>query len=287
MDELGIEKAHVGGWSYGGGPAILLGDQDRERIASVSLIAAMGIQKGEGSGSYMVEHWKYSLLYALTTWVPEAIPHFGLLGRRSMRESFARDFVDCDQRPLQSALNVMEVPVFIIHGKHDPFVPAWVAQQHHRLQPRSRLVILDGSHFFPFGIGAKENVEIFVQEQNAFLAAVDRGTVADLYGVRNETDRKDLRALWKDGPLIRGYKPWWIVAMAGMVLGFFVPRSAGLLAGLAGGLLVVDFMTGIGGVVLGAVIRRGENRTRFHKACKVVAFGILGAIPAALLMPVL
>ncbi len=83
MDKLGIQKAHVGGWSYGGGPAILLGEMNRDRIASVSLIAAMGIQKSEGSGSHMVEHWKYSLLYVVSTWIPEAIPHFGLLGSRS------------------------------------------------------------------------------------------------------------------------------------------------------------------------------------------------------------
>ena len=61
MDQLRIETAHVAGWSYGGGPAILLGSLHPDRIRSVTLIAAIGMQEGEGSGSYLVEHLKYRI----------------------------------------------------------------------------------------------------------------------------------------------------------------------------------------------------------------------------------
>ena len=287
MDSLAIKRAHVAGWSYGGGPAILLGDLHRDRILSVSLIAAIGIQEGEGSGSYLVEHWKYSLLYVLANWLPEAIPHFGLLGSRSFRRAFARDFMDCDQRGLKSGLATLEVPLFIIHGKHDPLIPAWVAQEHHRLQPRSRLVMLDASHFFAFGFRSTEDLEIAVEEQNGFLAAVDGRTVSGLYGVRNETDQENLRALWEGGPSIRGYKPWWIVVSAGMVLGLIVPRSGGFLAGLAGALLIIDFLTGLTGILVGSIINRGESRSRFHKGVSAVLCGLVGFIPGAFLLPLL
>ncbi len=195
--------------------------------------------------------------------------------------------MDCDQRGLESSLTKLEVPLFIIHGKHDPLIPSWVAQEHHRLQPRSRLVILDGSHFFPFGFGTRENFAIAYQEMSRFLAAADRGAASRLYGQRNETGRKNLRAVWNGGPSLRGYKPWWLVGLAGMALGFFTPRSGGVLAGLAGALLFIDFLTGLGGVILGGLIKRGDSRTRFHKAAAVVLFGILGTIPGALLLPVL
>jgi pimeloyl-ACP methyl ester carboxylesterase len=284
MDRLGIKRAHVAGWSYGGGPAILLGGRDGERILSVSLIAALGIQRGEGSGSYMVEHWKYSLLYLLTNWVPEVIPHFGLLGPRSARNAFVRDFMDCDQRTIESSLTTMRTPLLIIHGKKDPFVAAWVAQEHHRLRPESRLVLLDESHFFPFKLGDPD-FELASDELITFLAAADRGEASELYGERNETSREDMRALWYGGLPIRGYKPWWIVVMAGMALGFFIPRTSGLVAGLAGGLLVIDLMTGVGGIILGAIIKRGDSRSRFHKAAVVCVCGLVGLIPAVALLP--
>lgn len=278
MDQLEIERAHVAGWSYGGGPAILLGEMDRERILSVSLVAAMGIQKGEGSGNYTVEHWKYSIMHVIVNWLPEVIPHFGALGERSARYSFTRDFQDCDQRTIEARLTTMTTPLLIIHGKNDPLIGAWVAQEHHRLKPKSRLVLLENSHFFPLK-PADPDFAIARDELNGFLAAADTGdTVSKLYGERNETSRADMRALWDGGLPIRGYKPWFLVVLGGMALGFFIPRTGGLLAGFVGGLLVIDALTGIGGVALGAIIMRGESRTRFHKAAGVILAGVIGLI---------
>lgn len=284
MDQLGIKRAHVAGWSYGGGPAILLGEMDEGRILSVSLISALGIQKGEGSGSYMVEHWKYSLLHYLANWVPEAIPHFGTLGSRAARYSFSRDFEDCDQRTMEARLTTMTTPLLIIHGKNDPLIGAWVAQEHHRLKPKSRLVLLEDSHFFLFKPDDPE-FKIARDELNGFLAAADNGVASRLYGERNETTRKDMRALWDRGLALRGYKPWYLIVMGGLTLGFFIPRTGGLLCGLAGGLLIIDAVTGVGGVVLGAIIKRGESRSRYHKAAAVIVTGVVGTLGAMVLLP--
>ena len=212
MSALKIKQAHIAGWSYGGGAAIQLGEATRKHILSIALIASIGIQEGEGSGSYMVEHWKYAVLHFVARWLPEAIPHFGLLGTRASRRTFARDFMDCDQRELESRLQTMHTPLLIIHGKSDPLVPAWVAQEHHRINSKSRLVILKGSHFFPFGFGKSKSFKIATQEHAAFLAAAEQGRAAKSYGVRNETKRRNMRALWNGGPSLRGYKPWGLVS---------------------------------------------------------------------------
>ena len=51
-------------------------------------------------------------------------------------------------------------------------------------------------------------------------------------------------------------------------------------------MLLVDFVTVIAGVILGSLIKRGEDRTRFHKAATILVFGILGTILGAILLPV-
>jgi pimeloyl-ACP methyl ester carboxylesterase len=281
MDQLGIGTAHVAGCSYGGGPALVLGEEQPGRIRSVTMIGAIGVQKGEGSGNYVIEHAKYAVTMVAAVGLPEIIPHFGLLGPRAGRYAFARDFWDGDQRRMSWRLQKLDAPVLIIHGKRDFLVPAWVAQEHHALQPQSRLVVLDASHIFPLGVGHAENLPIVGKEMRGFMTAADTGKAARLAGVRNETSRGDLRAMWDDGPPLRGYKPWWLVVLAGMVFGLFVPRTGGVLAGLGGGWLVFDFTTAVLGVVLGAIMRRGES-TRPRKALMVVCYAVGAGIPALL-----
>ena len=82
MEALNIGTAHLGGWSYGGAPVVQLANAQPGRIRSVSLIASIGDQKGEGSGSYHIEHAKYAGLMVLAMGLPEFVPHFGLLGPR-------------------------------------------------------------------------------------------------------------------------------------------------------------------------------------------------------------
>jgi hypothetical protein len=106
-----------------------------------------------------------------------------------------------------------------------------------------------------------------------------------LYGERNETSRKDMRALWDGGLVIRGYKPWFLIVMGGMALRFFIPRTGGLLCGLAGGLLIIDAVTGVGGVLLGSIIKRGESRSRYHKAAAVIMTGVVGTLGTMVLLP--
>ena len=103
-------------------------------------------------------------------------------------------------------------------------------------------------------------------------------------GLRNETGRSDFRAVWDEGAALRGYRPWWMVFLVGAVVGFFIPRTGALLAGVVGGLLIVDFFTIVTGVVLGAICRRAENRSRLRRAAMVFGFAVLGSIPGGLLL---
>ena len=67
-----------------------LGELHPERIRSLTMLSAIGIQEGEGSGSYAVEHAKYGAGYAAALVLPEIVPHFGFLGPRSLRRDGPR-----------------------------------------------------------------------------------------------------------------------------------------------------------------------------------------------------
>jgi len=154
MDVRGIERAHLVGWSQGGGSCIWMAELAPERVASLVLISSVGAQETEGSGDYFFEHAKYKIGKVLLVWLPEVIPHFGLLGPRSFRVAWMANFDDSDQRPLAGVMRGLETPTLILHGRHDFLVPDWAAEEHHRLIGPSALVMLDAGHALvgpPFG----------------------------------------------------------------------------------------------------------------------------------------
>lgn len=150
MDQLGIGRAHVLGWSNGGGTAIHMADMAPDRIASLTLLASVGAQENEGSGNYHFEHFKYGVAYAAVFAGFELVPHFGLLGSREMRHAFVRNFWDSDQRPLRGIMQQLQTPTLILHGRDDVLIAARVAESHHQLMQQSQLVMLDANHFIPF-----------------------------------------------------------------------------------------------------------------------------------------
>lgn len=149
MDSLGVNLAHVVGWSNGGAVALNLAGIERARLASLTLLAATGAQETEGSGSYFFEHVKYAVGYAGLIVLPEFIPHFGLLGERGMRHAFIRNFWDTDQRPLRRVMEGLTVPTLILHGRRDFLVSPWAAERHHEIIRHSSLVMTPHSHFMP------------------------------------------------------------------------------------------------------------------------------------------
>lgn len=173
LDALSIERAHVVGFSWGGGVAITLADRAPERVASLGLILALGVQELELLGHADLNHLVHRLQQLLVRALDLAIPHFGLLdGDRGGRD-FARSFVDADQRPLRRALARFEGPLLIVHGRDDFLVPPAAAREHHRIVPQSRLVWIDGGHLVL--ARAPETVASTLVD---WLAAADAGRLA-------------------------------------------------------------------------------------------------------------
>ncbi|MFY9608809.1 MAG: alpha/beta fold hydrolase [Blastocatellia bacterium] len=161
MDALGIERAHLLGFSMGGGVVLNIADIAPQRVLSITMLSAIGVQEAELLGDYHLNHALHGAqLVAIWLW-EEGVPHFGLFGHSMLDRSYARNFYDSDQRPLRGILSRFEQPMLIIHGKRDLLVPFEAALEHHRIVPQSEAEFLDENHFMVFGKGAMLARKIF------------------------------------------------------------------------------------------------------------------------------
>lgn len=257
MDELGIDSAHLVGWSLSGGVIIRMWDQQPDRVKSLAMLGAIGVQEHEGSGSYFFEHVKYGIGYGLAVVLPEALPHFGLLGSRSIRHAFIRDFWDLDQRPLREIMELIDVPTIVIQGRHDPLVPDDAAIAHHELIMPSRLVMLDASHFFPLGssMSAPGALELSADILAGFALRHDQGGEVVRRGIADyapiEEGEQDASI---GGFTIKGDTAWWML-IGIIILATFISED---LTVVAVGLLIVtgeiDYGVGLVGCFLGIVL---------------------------------
>lgn len=234
LDELGVESAHFVGFSMGSGVALRVYEQAPQRVESLVFYGGVGIIEGEGSGDHAFERLKNSLGYVLLVVAPEAVPHFGLLGPRAWRHAFLRNFLDSDFRPLRGILERLDRPLLILHGRDDPLVRAWVAQEHHRIVRHSELVLFDDSHFMVFSESGSAQLaaEIipFVERHGDPAAAPQRRTLD------HTADRPERpTVLPVDLDLSRDMNPW--AVMGTIILGTFILEDP---TSVAVGLLIRD-----------------------------------------------
>jgi pimeloyl-ACP methyl ester carboxylesterase/membrane protein DedA with SNARE-associated domain len=146
MDAEGVERVHVVGFSWGGGVAIELSSRAPQRVTSLVLVSAIGVQELELLGRYELNHLVHAFQHAIVVALDWAVPHFGSLSKSALGLGYTRSFLDSDQRPMRPALKAWSGPMLILHGHDDLLVPAAAAREHHRIVPQSRIVWIDGGH---------------------------------------------------------------------------------------------------------------------------------------------
>ena len=150
FDESGIERAHVVGFSLGGAVGLELAALAPERVASLTMLSATGVQELELFGDYHLNHALHGFQLAGLWALYELVPHFGAFDGGMLSVAYARNFYDTDQRPLRAILEELDVPTLVLHGADDVLVPYAAAREHARIVPQSRLVTLEGNHFLVF-----------------------------------------------------------------------------------------------------------------------------------------
>jgi pimeloyl-ACP methyl ester carboxylesterase/membrane protein DedA with SNARE-associated domain len=150
LDSLHVSRAHIVGFSMGGGVALELERQAPDRVRSLTLLSAIGVQELELLGDYHLNHAIHGLQLAGLWLLREGVPHFGWLDDAMLGVEYARNFFDSDQRPLRGILERYPGPMLILHGEDDILVPVEAAREHARLVPQSDLILLHGDHFMTF-----------------------------------------------------------------------------------------------------------------------------------------
>ncbi|MEL7834577.1 alpha/beta fold hydrolase [Fodinibius sp. Rm-B-1B1-1] len=146
LDQLNVSNAHIFGFGLGGASAIYLAHNHSEKISSLGLMGAIGVQELELLGSYRLNHAVHGLQLTAVWLLHNAIPHFGLFDAFDWDVSYAKRQYESDQRPIRSHLKEYEKPMLILHGKEDPLVPLAAAQEHHRIVPQSQITLFDADH---------------------------------------------------------------------------------------------------------------------------------------------
>jgi pimeloyl-ACP methyl ester carboxylesterase len=275
LDALGIPRVHVLGYSMGGGAAVTLTDIAPERVTSLTLLSAIGVQEMELTGDYYVNHAVHGLQLAALWTLREAIPHMGAFDHMMLDGPYARNFFDSDQRPLREMLRRVNGPTSIIHGVDDDMVPIEAALEHHRLIPQSELHVTQSGHFLLFAETA--DVADLVTDFVVRAEHGDTPTRADAPAerVRAASVSNDPARL----PLARGIAAW---VFGGLLAGgsiVFQPVAAA-----AGGALVargrVGFALAAAACLIGTSIAtllrffRGCGRGHSHVARRLVANGV-------------
>jgi pimeloyl-ACP methyl ester carboxylesterase len=121
-----------------------------ERVCSLEMISALGVQEEELLGGYWRNHVLHAVQLAILLGLRYGAPHFGVLDGEGLNVEYARNFYDSDQRPLRGVLARYRGPMLILHGEHDRNVPIAAAREHHRLAPQSKLMVFDSNHFMIF-----------------------------------------------------------------------------------------------------------------------------------------
>jgi fermentation-respiration switch protein FrsA (DUF1100 family) len=217
LDALGIDRVHVVGFSMGGGVALSLIDRAPDRIASLTMLSAIGVQELELLGSYRWNHAVHGAQLAAIRFLTELTPHMGALDSAMLNVAYARNFYDSDQRPLRAILQRFDGPTLILHGTRDALVPYEAAREHHRLLAQSELVAFDDGHFRTFTHGAELAATIAAFVSRAEAGEATTRATADGRRVADANRPFDPSSLPAPGGLATAVR-WSLMGTAGLSL---------------------------------------------------------------------
>jgi len=225
LDQLQVPRAHLLGYNIGGGTALEAYQLAPQRIASLSLVSAIGVQEYELLGNHKLNHALYAAQLGAIWFLHNAVPQFGLLDGSDINLAYAHSFFDTDQRPLRDILKSLQIPTLILHSRDDKLVIPETAEEHYRIVPQSRLI------WFPEDFELLESdPSQTAQPIRDFIQSVENGSAI----TRNQASPERIAAA--DTPFISQRKPLSGLGLliVGLILGTTIHISEDLIAISAG-----------------------------------------------------
>jgi len=239
---LGVEQVHVLGYSQGSAVALEFVDRVPDQVASVSLVAGVGLQEHELLGNYDWNQPLYTAYYSFLWSLRWLTPHFGLFDQLAFSTTTALNFAHTDLRRNRAILERLQHPVLIVHSIEDRLVPYATAKAHAQMLPQASFIVLPGGH-----LGLFKHTEAYATAVSLFTKAVEQG------GLKLDFNNRDAALSMKVPPtqsLIQD-------ALIATLLSVFVFVSEDL-ACIAGGILAaagtVSLLAAIAGCFFGIFI---------------------------------
>jgi pimeloyl-ACP methyl ester carboxylesterase len=184
IDQLGIARAHLVLHDFGGPWGLIWAATHPDRVASVTLIN-IGIVPGY-RWHYLARIWRTPIVGEL--FMAAARPAlFRLLLRHGNPRRLPRPFVDrmarnfdrgtqravlrlyrstsefhTFSRLVAGSLGPLDLPVLVVWGRHDPYLPVRYAECQRNVFPRAQIVVLDDSGHWPYADDPDEVARILV-----------------------------------------------------------------------------------------------------------------------------
>ncbi len=245
LTERGIARAHWVGYSQGSISALEVAEQFPDSVASVTLLAGVGLQEYELFGDYRLNQPVYALEFAALWALRWLTPHFGLLDRPWLAPRTALNFMDTDLRASRRLLESISAPVLILHAVDDRLVPFAAARAHAELVPQAVFRVIPGGHMAPI-----RRAPTVAGELRPFFSAVEAGQALDRQrALREDAAPKPALEVAAD-PRATLFQNLFFGALL-----FFLVFLSEDLSCIAGGLLaakgVITFFTAAGACFLG------------------------------------
>ena len=194
LDALGIERAALVGWSYGGAVVQTLAREAPDRVSHLVLVAAVGPAQPENRDDALSLVLASPVGNAVLGWVASIPPLGRQMTHGTLVQAFARadaippgwteytqamlalpgtldTFVWESQRGHAATLQpqLLHMPALILQGTADRLVPPPVAEDLHRRLAGSRLVMIaGGSHMLPV-----THADVLADRIHAFLSGTE------------------------------------------------------------------------------------------------------------------
>ena len=138
MDHLDIAAAHLVAFQMGGPVAVQMAERAPQRVKSLTMAAAVGVQEFDLLGNHHINRGLYAAQLALLWLTQNAIPHMGLLDPLDAHRLLAKVRVHSDLRPIRGYLTDFQAPALIFDNSVRRKIPA-ASRELHRIIPQSRL----------------------------------------------------------------------------------------------------------------------------------------------------
>jgi pimeloyl-ACP methyl ester carboxylesterase len=177
MAALGLDRVHLIGTSLGGWIAAELAIRDTRRLASLTLVCAVGITadgRPIDDVFRMTPEENALRFYHDPARVQARIAALATADARLMarnRSTVVRlGYPRFENPDLSKWLHRIDVPTLLVWGEHDRLVPPVFGEAYRRLVPGAELVVLPGAGHAPF----EEQKDAFLAAFTDFLAAHHR-----------------------------------------------------------------------------------------------------------------